>query len=148
MADESRLLHVDTDWKKQAQEEKRKLAEQAAAKAAATPPAAPAASSGTPAAAGAAPAGRRSPADPPPATFPTLVQSILTQVLYYLGDLASASGQPRIDIDMAKYQLDLMTMLEEKTRNNLSPEEAGLFDAALYEGRTRFVNVASQLLGP
>jgi hypothetical protein len=147
MAEDSPLLHIDTDWKKQAQEEKRKLAELAAAKAAApaTPPA-PAAGLST--AAAPARSGRRSAAEPPAASFPALVQSVLTQVLYYLGDLASATGQQRVDVDMAKYQLDLMTMLEEKTKNNLSPDEVGLLDAALYEGRTRFVNVASQLLGP
>jgi hypothetical protein len=147
MAEDSPLLHVDTDWKKQAQEEKRKLAEQAAAKAAApavTPPSPPAGTS----AAAPARAARRAAGEVPVANFSSLVQSLLTQTLYYLGDLASANGQQRMDVDMAKYQLDVMTMLEDKSRNNLTPEESTLLDAALYEGRTRFVNVASQLLGP
>jgi hypothetical protein len=147
MAEDSPLLHIDTDWKKQAQEEKRKLAEQTAAKAAVPPATTPAPATGMTAAAPAK-SGRRSAGEPPAASFPALVQSVLTQVLYYLGDLASATGQQRVDVDMAKYQLDLMTMLEEKTKNNLTPDETSLLDAALYEGRTRFVNVASQLLGP
>ncbi len=39
-------------------------------------------------------------------------------------------------------------MLEDKTKGNLTDEEKTLLDAALYETRTRFINVASQLLGP
>ena len=53
-----------------------------------------------------------------------------------------------MDLDLAKHHLDTLTMLEEKTKNNLSMEEQSILDAALYETRTRFVNVASQLLGP
>ena len=49
---------------------------------------------------------------------------------------------------MAKHQLDTLTMLEDKTRNNLTDEERRLRDAALYETRSRFVSVASQFLGP
>jgi len=45
MADEMPSLHIDTDWKKQAQEEKRKLAEAEAAKKVELPAAAPAAGS-------------------------------------------------------------------------------------------------------
>jgi hypothetical protein len=64
-----------------------------------------------------------------------------------LGELAS-SGQAAIDLDLAKHHLDTLTMLEEKTQNNLSADEQHILDAALYETRTRFVNVASQFLGP
>jgi uncharacterized membrane protein affecting hemolysin expression len=39
-------------------------------------------------------------------------------------------------------------MLEEKTKNNLTADEQGLLDAALYETRSRFIATASQLLGP
>ncbi len=54
----------------------------------------------------------------------------MTQVLYYLGDLASAGTQPAVDLDMAKHQLDTLGMLEDKTKNNLTPEETKLLDAA------------------
>ena len=146
MADEKPSLHIDTDWKKQAQEEKRKLAEAAAAKAA--PAAAPAALT-TAAAAPGTPARRRPGArELPPASFSSLVQSIMTQVLYHLGDLASAAGAANMDLDLAKHQIDSLNVLEEKTKNNLSTEEQNILDSALYETRTRFVAVASQLLGP
>jgi hypothetical protein len=147
MAEEQPSLHIDTDWKKQAQEEKRKMAEQAAKTKETAAPAA-AASGG---AAVAVPAGGRrgrTPRELPPAGMASLIQSLMTQVLYYLGDLPSAGGQTIMDVDMAKHQLDTLSILEEKTLNNLTEDEKALLDAALYETRSRFINVASQLLGP
>jgi len=80
----------------------------------------------------------------PPASFPTLVQSILTQILFYLGDLTTRGAEPNVNLDMAKHQIDILGILEEKTRGNLSEEEKQLLDTALYEGRMRYVSVASQ----
>jgi hypothetical protein len=163
MADEQPSLHIDTDWKKQAQEEKRRLAEEEQKRAAASkaPEPAPAAPPGAPEAGptGAARAGpaargraggaaarggdRERPAAPQ-ASFASLVQSLATQVLYYLGDLAPRGAEPNVNLDMAKYNVDLMQILEEKTRGNLTPEEQQMLDGALYETRMRFVSVASQ----
>jgi hypothetical protein len=144
MAEEQPSFQIDTDWKKQAQEEKRQLAEAAKEKAAAA--AAPAASKASPSTG--APAGRRAGRALPPPGFGSLVQSVMTQILYYLGELAGSTGQAGIDLDLAKHHLDVLSVLEEKTKNNLSLEEQSIIDAALYETRTRFVNVASQFLGP
>jgi hypothetical protein len=146
MAEEQTSLHIDTDWKKQAQEEKRKMAEQAgkAKEQVAAPPSGSAPAVAVPA------GGKRSKGvrELPPPGIASLIQSLMTQVLYYLGDLPSAGGQTVLDVDMAKHQLDTLSILEEKTKNNLTEDEKGLLDAALYETRTRFINVASQLLGP
>ena len=135
MAEEQPSLHIDTDWKKQAQEEKRRLAEQEQKKAAEQPAGGPGPSSRR------GPGGRR---ELPPASFATLVQSIVTQALFYLGELAPQGGEPTINLDMAKHQIDTLSMLEDKTRNNLSEDEKRMLDAALYEARMRYVNVASQ----
>ena len=143
MADEKPSLHIDSDWKKQAQEEKRRLAEEAAAKAKAAAPAAAPGRSTVPATGA---AGARQRGEMPAASFATVVQSMLTQALYYLGDLAARGGEPMINMDMAKYQIDSLGVLEEKTKNNLSEAEQRLLDTALYEVRMRFVNVASQLI--
>jgi hypothetical protein len=163
MADEKPSLHIDTDWKKQAQEEKRRLAEQEAAKKAQQPATAPppgvsspipdaATQSAAPAAGASASPGSASRAagrtregrQVPQASFASLVQSILTQVLFYLGDLTPRGVEPQMNLDMAKYNIDLLGVIEEKARNNLSEEEQRLLDAALYEGRMRYVSVASQ----
>ena len=147
MAEEQPSLHIDSDWKRQAQEEKKRLAEQEAQRAKPAAPAAGPAAAAAPGArtAGAAPAGATGRTrEMPPASFPTLVQSILTQVLFYLGDLTPRGAEPQLNLDMAKHNVDTLTMLEEKTKGNLTEEEQRLLDAALYEARMRYVNVASQ----
>jgi hypothetical protein len=152
MSDDQPSLQIDTDWKKQAQEEKRKLAERTQQQAAPAAPGSGAAAAGATAApAGgapaAAPAGRegRGRRELPQASMSSLVNSLLTQVLLYLGEVATAAG-PMVDLDRARHHLDTMAMLEEKTKNNLTEDEQKQLDSALYEARMRFVNVASQYL--
>ena len=172
MAEERPSLHIDTDWKKQAQEEKRRLAEEQQkrpAAAAAQPPAmtpgmvgvGPAAAAMAPAAPDPATAAATTAGAPangagagaearrgalPQANLGTLVQSLVTQALFYLGDLSHAGAQPVLNLDMAKHQIDTLTVLEEKTANNLTDDERHLLDAALYEARTRYIAVASQFI--
>jgi hypothetical protein len=146
MAEEKPSLHIDTDWKRQAQEEKKKLAEEEAKKAATAAPAA------APAGVGPGPSARMpgGPARPgqamPPASFSVLVQSLLTQILFYLGDLAQRGAEPQVNLDMAKHQIDILGILEEKTRGNVTDDEKRMLDAALYEVRMRYVSVASQFI--
>jgi Domain of unknown function (DUF1844) len=144
MAEEKVSLHIDDDWKKQAQEEKRRLAEEAAAKP--PSPLSPAAGAAVEEsnAEGAASAAGRSRGQMPQASFAALIQSLLTQVLFYLGDLAARGAEPTVNLDMAKHQIDTLGVLEEKTRGNLSDEEQRLMDTVLYEARMRYVSVASQ----
>src|SRR5262249_20118867 len=140
-----------TDWKKQAQEEKKRLAEEEQKKRA-TEASKPAPFAAPPGAAPSSPAssrsagGARAPREMPEASFPTLVQSTLTQVLFYLGDLATRGAEPMLNLDMAKHHIDTLGMLEDKTKGNLSDDEKRILDAALYEARMRFVSVASQTI--
>jgi hypothetical protein len=161
MADEQPSLHIDTDWKKQAQEEKRRLAEQEQKRAAAAPATTAAPSAAPPSPGGSAP-GAPAAADSgrgggpglapaagrerqlPPASFTTLVQSLVTQILFYLGELGARGSEPMLNLDMAKHNIDVLGVLEEKTRGNLTDEEKRLLDGALYESRMRYVAVASQ----
>jgi hypothetical protein len=162
-------LHIDDDWKKQAQEEKRKLAEEeqkraaereqrerAAAPMASSPamldPVAPPAgadasrSAAGPArgrSAAGAPSGNRE-RSAPEASVSSLINSLATQALLYLGVLAPRGVEPQLDLDMAKFNVDLLGILEVKTRGNLTEEEQKLLDNVLYEVRTRYVAVASQ----
>ena len=152
MADEQPTLHIDTDWKKKAQEEKRKLAEEQKQKAAASPTSeSPASAAGGSAPATGAPAGRttsgaRTAREMPAASFTSLVQTIVTQALFYMGDLTPRGAEPQLNLDMAKHQIDLLGVLEEKTKSNLTPDEQRMLDAALYETRMRFVGIASQVV--
>jgi hypothetical protein len=149
MAEEIPSLHIDTDWKKQAQEEKRKLAEQEAKKTVEqSAPIAPQAGAAPSGSSASTPRGRsRDERELPPASLSTLIQSIMTQVLFYLGELGSRGGGSGINLDMAKHNVDLLSVLEQKTKGNLTPEEQQLLDTALYETRMRYVSVASQYIG-
>lgn len=145
MADEKPTLHVDSDWKRQAQEEKQRLIEEERKRQAAQAPQPQASAAGPQAPEIGGEPGRR---QLPPASFGALVQTLLTQTLYYLGDLATRTGGSSVNLDMAKHQIDTMAVLEEKTRGNLSDDEKRLLDTALYEARMRYVSVAQQFLGP
>jgi hypothetical protein len=157
-------LHIDLDWKKQAQEEKRRLEEEEKKRAeeraaAANAPVAPAAvvpsavtaSAGQPGAAPAAggkrAAGRaRGTREIPPASVSTLAQSLVTQALYYLSENAARTGTEESNMDMAKHLIDTLGVLEDKTKNNLTPDEQQAVDLALYESRMRFIAVAGQVI--
>ncbi len=152
MSDEKPSLQIDTDWKRQAQAEKQKLVEQERAAASQAAPAEASASQASADGGGAASleggsdvAGSRR---LPPASFASLVQSIVTQALYHMGELSGRGTQTPVDLDIARHHLDTLGILEEKTRGNLSDAEKKMLDAALYETRMRFVNVATQFLGP
>ncbi|MDW8263283.1 MAG: DUF1844 domain-containing protein, partial [Phycisphaerales bacterium] len=71
---------------------------------------------------------------------------LMTQALLYLGDLTVRGGGQMLDLDMAKYQIDLLGILEEKCRGNLTPEEQKLLDGVLFDLRSRLVSVASQFI--
>ena len=133
---DSPILQIDDDWKRQAQEEKRKLAErEAAAKKPAPPPAASASA-----------AAADEPPPRPDASFGTLIQGLMTQALYYLGELGDEGGQPVFSLDLAKHQIDTLGVLEAKTKGNLSADEQSTLDQALYDLRSRFVSIASQYI--
>jgi hypothetical protein len=139
MADEKQApkIHIDSDWKAQAQAEKQKLAEKA--KAAESPKAGGAGK----AAGGAAGAGGL-----PPANFETLVSTMVTQALFAMGAIADPrSGQRFQNLDLARHHIDMLSVLEEKTRNNLSEDETKLLAASLYELRSRYIQLANAARG-
>ena len=159
MAEEKPGLHIDLDWKKQAQEEKKRLEEEekkraeerAAAEAAPPAPAGVVASGGGAGmpAAGAGKSGAKTAAgrELPPAGIPMLAQSLVTQTLYYLGEGAAArGGSEAANMDMAKHLIDTLGVLEEKTEGRLTPDEQAVLDTALYEARMRFIAVATQVV--
>ena len=74
------------------------------------------------------------------------MNSLVTQSLFYLGDLAPQGSEPTVNLDMAKHQVNTLAVIEEKTKGNLTEEEQKLLDTALYESRNRYVAVASQYI--
>ena len=88
----------------------------------------------------------RPPEAEPPRTAPRvdfsmLVQSIAFSALHYLGLMTEAeSGKaPERDLPLARHNIEILEVLEEKTRGNLDPAEAKLLASLLYEVRMHFV---------
>jgi len=77
----------------------------------------------------------------PPATFEFLVLSLRTQTEMHLGLLYSGEekDQPEPDFRIARHSIDLLAMLQEKTRGNITLEEQRLIENSLTELRFRYV---------
>ena len=88
--------------------------------------------------------GDRGAAEQAPAiTFPAFVLSLAHTVAVHLGDVPDPStGEPgKVNLEAAQHMIDILALLEEKTRGNLSVEERQLLDQLLFELRMRFVEV-------
>ena len=82
----------------------------------------------------------------PGANFEILLSYLSTTAMFQLGLLPGPSGE-RIPADLgnARRTIDLVEVLEQKTRGNLTPEEARLLDDVLADLRMGFVEVETQL---
>lgn len=81
--------------------------------------------------------------DLPAVDFATLVLSLSHSTLFHLGDAPDPSdGKQEVNLPMARQTIDLLGLLQEKTRGNLSGPEESLLDQALYDLRLRYVEVA------
>jgi len=82
----------------------------------------------------------------PPATFEFLVLSLRTQTEMHLGLLFTGEEkeQPEPDFRIARHSIDLLAMLQEKTRGNTTLEEQRLIENTVTELRFRFVQAMEQ----
>src|SRR5580698_7234641 len=78
----------------------------------------------------------------PPPTFEFLVFSLKTQAEVRLGLLKFGEEQDGPDLGAARHAIDLLAMIHEKTRSNLSMEEQRLIENSLTELRFRYVQVS------
>ena len=80
----------------------------------------------------------------PPATFEFLVLSMKMQAEMSLGLLhfGEEKDRPKPDLRIARHSIDLLSMIAEKTKGNLSLEEQRLIENSLTELRFRFVQVS------
>ena len=77
------------------------------------------------------------------ATFSTFLLGLSTQALLLLGEIANpVSGAIERDLVAAKQVIDLVGVLEVKTRGNLDAEERRFLESVLYDLRMRYVENA------
>jgi len=135
MADDAPKIQVDSDWKAQAQAEKAKLAKEQAAKTGG-------AASGS--AGGRGTSGGASGGGLPKADFELLVSTLATQALFAMGAIPDPrTGQRMQSLELARHHIDMLAVIEEKTKGNLSSDETDLIASTLFELRQRYVQLAS-----
>ena len=82
----------------------------------------------------------------PELSFTAFVLSLASTAAIHLGDLPDPmSGQPAaLNLDGAAQMIEILSLLEQKTRGNLTAEERQMLDQVLYELRLRFVQASGQ----
>lgn len=129
MADEEPKIFIDEDWKAQVQREKEKALSEAAQKE--TPADQPA---------------EGEPGEEPESLFQVLVTSLAAQAMYALGMVAPPdSQQVMVDLGQAKFVVDSLIMLREKTEGHLTPAEQGHLAEILGELQRIYVYRAQQV---
>ncbi|OGR03739.1 MAG: hypothetical protein A2284_05135 [Deltaproteobacteria bacterium RIFOXYA12_FULL_61_11] len=79
-------------------------------------------------------------------TFTTFLFSLAQTALTYLGELEHPdTGTRAVDLDIAKQNIDILGLLEQKTRNNLLPEEDKLLKNMLYDLRMKYLRARGGL---
>ena len=127
MTEEKKII-IDEDWKSQVQAEKEAAKDQPAV---------------SPEGGGSIP---DEPRDPPmpPASFELLLTTLATEALVALGQVPNPmTGKPQLQRNQAKYLIDTIEVLREKTKGNLTPGEEQLIDGLLHQLRLAFVDTAS-----
>jgi hypothetical protein len=77
----------------------------------------------------------------PAVDFHTFILSLGSSALLHLGELEHPDvGAPQKDLPLAKHTIDILAMLDEKTKGNLTPAEEKLISSLLYDLRLRYVD--------
>lgn len=103
---------VDSDWKEQARKEKEELSKEADSKA----------------------RPKQQAGEQPKPDFTTHCASLATQAMISMGAIAHPmTGEAAVDLPQARYVVDTLELLKEKTEGNLSEEEASTLDSLIGE---------------
>lgn len=124
---EEKKIIIDEDWKSQAQKEKEVLKAQEEEKKEESTPSSE----------------ERPPL--PEADFPGLVSMLTTQAFWALGVIRSEEDKDKEvkpDLQMAKFHIDMLGMLEEKCKGNMTPEEEKMLKNTLDQLRMAFVSLS------
>lgn len=117
--DKEKEIFVDSDWKERAEREKEELSKKMGEK-------------------------RQRPGLPP-ADFMNFLSGFAAQIMFQMGILKNPlTNKVEVDLEAAKYSIDILSVLKEKTKGNLTPDETRYLDGMLYEFRMRYVETVSQ----
>jgi hypothetical protein len=79
-------------------------------------------------------------------SFTAFVLSLASTAAIHFGDLADPATGKRSETNLegASQMIDILSLLEQKTRGNLTAEERQVLEQVLYELRMRFVEAGGQ----
>lgn len=81
----------------------------------------------------------------PPVDFATFILSLGSSALMHLGEVERpGTGKTEKNLPMAKHSIDILSMLEGKTKGNLTPAEAQLLENLLFDLRLRYVEATKK----
>ncbi len=82
----------------------------------------------------------------PEADFRSFLTGLVMQGFMFMGEIPDpVSKEKRKNLPQAKYIIDILMMLREKTRGNLSEEEDGLLEGAVHELQMKYVKMAKDI---
>jgi len=125
---EEKKIIVDEDWKKEAQKEKEiaaaegKAEEEEASK----------------------PEEKSERGPLPKGDLAALISMLVTQAFYALGAIKFEGQEKEADLELARYNIDMLETLEEKTKGNLSENEETVLANTLNEIRMAYVKISEQ----
>ena len=122
--EQEKKIIIDEDWKEEAKKEKESLAAQEEGEK--------------------KEASEQKPRGPLPAgDFAALVSMLVTQAFFALGAL-NIEGQDKKepDLELAKYNIDMLETLQEKTKGNLTEQEETVLENTLGQVRMLYVKIA------
>jgi hypothetical protein len=82
---------------------------------------------------------------PPAMNFDQLVQSVYMTAMMQLGAATHEGQQPQVDILGSRQSIDMLGVLAEKTKGNLTTQETRLLESALFELRMAFLEITQAL---
>jgi hypothetical protein len=92
------------------------------------------------------PTGADAPQDLPPVDFAAFVMMLTNNVMVFLGQVPNPlTQQPQVDLAQAQHTIDIIMMLREKTRGNLTTEEDGFLQELLPQLQMAYVQAKQQV---
>ena len=122
MSEEKKII-IDEDWKSQVEAEKEALKQEG--------------EEGGPESS--APAGEM-----PPASLELLISTLATEAMMAMGQLPHpATNEASVNPDHARYVIDMLEVLQKKTKGNLEPQEDTMLTDLLHQLRMLFISVSN-----
>lgn len=123
MAEEKKII-VDEDWKSQVEREKEEALKEAETH----------------------DAGAASPQGLPPASFEMLVTTFASEAMVALGQVPNPfTNEYTINFEHARYTIDMLDVLQQKTKGNLTADEASMLETLIHQLRLAYVTLQNEV---